>query len=305
MNQRPTARCRELFPDRIHSVAPPHHDSLTGSSEAADRPTVADLGERPNIARVHNYFLGGKDYFADDRLFAHKILELAPRHKRTLHANRAFVTRAARHLVARRGVRQLIEVGMGFPVQRNLHQVAQGIDPDARVVYVDTDPVVLSHARALLATNDRVKVVEGQAHDPYGFLNHQNTRELIDFTRPVAVVLAGSLQFVPSTANPCEAVFQMCGALPPGSYLVLTHPATRPETLLISDLFREHLGGSQPPLAREQMTALFRGLALEPPGVVPVSGWQPDLAPLPGGEAWFYAGVGRIPLRRGEKEHKA
>ncbi|MFI0479519.1 SAM-dependent methyltransferase [Actinomadura sp. 9N215] len=267
---------------------------FTQSEEPGERTSLSGGRMGPNIARVHNYLLGGKDHFALDRDLAHHLLELMPEAEAELRAVRRFAIRAARHLAVRRGVRQFLEFGMGYPGRENVHETAQRFAPQAGVVYVADDPIVLAHARALLATNDRVGVVEGRLHDPDGFMHHRNVRELLDFSRPVAVLLAGSMQFVPPGHNPHRIVAQIRAALSPGSYLVIAHPVARPEWGRLTEIFRDYLGESPSVLTKAQIAAFFDGLDLERPGLVPASEWHPIRASARDGDTWFYAGAGRI-----------
>jgi hypothetical protein len=251
------------------------------------------ISSRANVARVHNYLLGGKDHLAADRALAHRMLELAPNASAVLWANREFVGRAAGHLAARRGVRQFVMVGTGFPGQQNVHDVVQGIDPKARVLYVANDPVVLTHARALLVNNDRVGVVEGDPREPDGFLRDPEAHELIDFTCPVAVLMAGDLHFVTSERDPYEVVARIRDAIAPAGYLVLSHAVARPETILLADMVEEYADEPFSARTKEQIAAFFTGLVLEPPGLVSVSRWSPGTVSVPDDDVWLYAGVGR------------
>ncbi|GAA4603563.1 SAM-dependent methyltransferase [Actinoallomurus liliacearum] len=270
---------------------PPHrHGGRRPTARAVDdRPQPIDFLTEPSIARVCNYLLGGKDHFAVDREIARRLLELAPETPAALQADRDFKKRVVRHLARAHGVRQFIDIGMGLPAEDNVHEIAQRVDPDARVVYVDNDPVALSHARALLAVDRRVTVVEGDLRDPAGLLDHEATLRLIDFTEPVAVLMIGVLHFLTADHDPPGIVAHVRDAIAPGSHLAISHVVARPETARCA----EALGYEKFGRTKEEIMGFFDGLQQEPPGLVSVFRWQPGVEGDGEDDLWLYAGVGR------------
>jgi hypothetical protein len=262
------------------------------------RPGVS--ANAPSVARMNDYFLGGKDNFAADREAAARVLELIPDAKAMGEYVQEFRERVVRYLVEQ-GVTQFVHVSSGLPTKRNVHEVAQSLDPDANVVYVADDPVALNHARALLATNARTGVVEGDILHPDAMLDDPTLSQLIDFDRPVGVMIIGGLQYIPDEDGPFENVARLCERLAPGSFLCLTHAVFdgRPEIAeQIADVFREALnrpkGG---PRNRDQAVRFFDGLELVDPGFIYVRQWRSS-TPVSDQEAkraWVLAGVARKP----------
>jgi SAM-dependent methyltransferase len=241
--------------------------------------------------------LGGKDNYASDRDAVAKILEIGPETPRHALANRAFLGRAVRY-VAGQGVRQFLDVGAGLPTQENVHQVAQATAPDARVVYVDNDPVVLAHARALLATDQQTAAVSGDAREPAGILGNPQIRDLLDLTRPVCVLLVAVLHFVPDATGPARIVAAFRDAMAPGSYLILSHAtnegAPPRERARSDDAVAIYDRASAPLVLRDtgQVTELLDGFSVVEPGLVQVTAWRPDGAFRHGYDA-FLGAVGR------------
>ena len=176
----------------------------------------------PSTARMYDYWLGGHDNFAADRAAALKVSEAAPEAQLMAVENRRFLRRAVRYLAAEAGIAQFLDIGTGLPTQGNVHQVAQDINPAARVVYVDNDPMVLAHSRAL-KTGGNTVVIEADLRDPRAILDQPGTRKLIDFSQPLAVLLVAVLHFISDDEDPHAIVAAIRDALPPGSYLVLSH----------------------------------------------------------------------------------
>src|SRR5579859_7557490 len=189
--------------------------SITSSSFGIDT-TV------PTTARMYDYWLGGHDNFAADRAAALKVSEAAPEAQLMAVETRRFLRRAVRYLAADAGITQFLDIGTGLPTQGNVHQVAQQVNPDARVVYVDNDPMVLAHSRAL-KTSGNTAVIEADLRDPAAILNHPRTLELVDFRKPLAVLLVAVLHFIGPDDDPYGIVGLIQDALPPGSYLVVSH----------------------------------------------------------------------------------
>ena len=250
---------------------------------------------RPNIARVWDYWLGGKDNFAADRELARTMLEVAPLSAQMARENRQFLGRAVRY-VARRGIRQFIDVGAGLPTAVNTHDVAQYANPGARVAYVDNDPVVISHARSLLAKDVGVIAVPGDARQPEAILGDAGLRELIDLTEPVCVIMSGILHFLAPVAAR-EIALAFAKAIVPGSYLIISVGSGNK---LEGDDFTSAYTAARIYIhSRDDIASFFDGLELLPPGVVPVRAWVGE-APAPEIDdrtATFLAGVARKVLR--------
>jgi len=238
----------------------------------------------PNVARVYDYWLGGKDNFAADRAAADASAAVIPQLPLLARENRAFLGRAVR-FCAGAGITQFLDIGSGLPTMENVHEAAGQVTGEARVVYVDNDPVVLSHARALLAT-ERTQAVHGDMTRPGEILSAARATGLIDFARPVAVLLVAILHHIPDRADPagCVAVFR--DALAPGSYLVLSHALLAPGHVdgeePLSDLGRD-LGAAQQGLprgngtrTRAEIAAFFGDMTLVEPGLTDVREWRPD-----------------------------
>ena len=234
-----------------------------------------------HIARVRDYWLGGRDNFAVNRELGDAALAAFPGLVGSVRATRAFLGRAVRYLTAEAGVRQFLDIGAGIPTAHSTHEVAQSIAPDALVCYVDRDPVVFGHARALLASrpHGRTSYLEADLRDTGKIL--AEAASMLDLTQPVAVLLNAVLQFIPDDADPDGIVAALLDAMPPGSYLMLSHPA--------SDLASEPRPDPASPLGRllaqpvtgrshQQVSRFFAGLRLLPPGVVQLPEWRPDLA---------------------------
>ncbi|WP_327048986.1 SAM-dependent methyltransferase [Microbispora sp. NBC_01189] len=250
--------------------------------EAAARAARIDTS-KPSIARVYDFFLGGKDNFAIDRQIGEATLKIAPDAPAAGRSNRAFLRRVVRHLATEAGIRQFLDIGSGLPTQGNVHQVAQEAAPDSRVVYVDNDPIVLVHGRALLATNGSTMVIEADIRDPESILNHPAVRDLIDFTQPVALLLFAILHHLNDHEDPHAIAARFREALPSGSYLALSHfhnpgpsmPEVSAQATTAEKLFNENLGTGRW-RTRDEILAYFGDMELLEPGVVPLAEWRPD-----------------------------
>ncbi len=176
-----------------------------------------------HVARMYDYFLGGKNNYAADRAAAEQFLKVMPQVRVGARVNRRFLVDSVRWLVETAGVRQFVDIGSGLPTQQNVHEVAQGVDKDARVVYVDNDPLVRVHAEALLATTPNTIVIEADLRDPRALLERPELREHIDFSQPVALLLVAVLHFIHDTDEVAGIVKTLCDALPSGSYVVVSH----------------------------------------------------------------------------------
>jgi len=279
-----------------HTVIAADLDELRGAlqpSPAASSGEHAVCTTEPNIARMYAYWLQGKDHYAADRAAASRILERFPEVAEVARANRAFVTRAVRYL-ADHGITQFIDIGSGLPASPNVHETARSITPGARVVYVDLDPVVLAHARALLAVDDNIGVVAGDVRDPARLLRAVAGTGVIDSIRPTGVLLTSLLHFL--TAAEADAAMAVLREwMAPGSYLVIstgTSTGTDPELIR---LLQDAYGGTAPVTGRTEteIAAWFDGLTLVDPGLVDVWAWRPATWRRPvTARARFLAGVG-------------
>ena len=177
---------------------------------------------------MYDYFIGGKNHFAADRQTAAKVLRHSPSIRVAARENRAFLGRAVRYLAAEAGIRQFLDIGTGLPTTNNVHEVAQESAPSARVVYVDNDPLVLAHARALLTSSPegRTAYIHADLRDPEAILSSPVVREVLDFSQPVALILVAILHFVPDEFGPAKILATLTDALPPGSYLASSHLVT-------------------------------------------------------------------------------
>lgn len=255
---------------------------------------------RPHPARVYDYALGGKNHFAADREAAEKGLAQNPTGRIQARENRAFLGRAVRYLAAEAGVRQFLDIGTGLPTTNNVHEVAQAIDPSCRVVYVDNDPMVLAHARALLASSPegRTAYISADLRDPEAILSDPATREVLDFSQPIALMLVAILHFIPDDEKPGEIIRTLLDALPVGSYLVASHATAEHNPggmTAVRRVYRESRISLQYRDADEFARLVFPNLDLVPPGVELVSEWRPEdpgPRPLPS-EVGCYGAVAR------------
>jgi hypothetical protein len=260
--------------------------------------SVAPPGFDPSVAhpaRMYDYFLGGKDNFPADREAAERLLAAVPETRVGARENRAFLQRAIQFLAGEAGIRQFLDIGTGLPTQGNVHEIAQGIAPESRVVYVDNDPVVHVHASALLAGGNTAAIL-ADLRQPEAILNHPQVRGLLDFDQPMGLLLVAVLHFIRDEEDPAGIVARLRDAMAPGSYLVLSHAT--------GDLYPPEIG-AQASGAYDRATAplvlrstaeiarLFDGFELVDPGLVQLSLWRPD-GDLPSARGLF-GGVGRKP----------
>jgi hypothetical protein len=249
-------------------------------------------------ARVYDYWLGGKDNFAADREAGDQVLAVTPGLRERVQANRAFLARAVRYLAAEAGIRQFLDIGTGIPSANNTHEVAQQAAPGSRIVYVDNDPIVLSHARALLAGGPAgtIRYIDGDVRDVASIVAAAG--RALDFTRPVALLLLGILHLIQDAEAPYDIVARLMDALPPGSYLAVSHPASdiHPGQAEAQRRYNERVSTPQTLRTRAEVSRFFGGLDLVPPGVVYVHNWRPghgDIVPPDSVSA--YGGVARKP----------
>jgi hypothetical protein len=257
---------------------------------------------RPHPARMYDYYLGGKNHFAADRELADRALAYWPAGRIGLRENRRFLGRAVRYLTAEAGITQFLDIGSGLPTTNNVHEVAQAVDPSSRVVYVDNDSMVLAHARALLASarEGRTAYIQADLRSPLDILSSPVTRSVLDFTKPVALMLVAVLHFLHDEDKPETVVSTLLDALPSGSYLAASHITAEHNPVGIGNGQRIYREAGIPFHARdadEFAPLAFSGLDLMPPGVVLVSDWRPDSnAPRPkAAEVCCYGGVARKP----------
>ena len=264
-------------------------------------PMVPEIDtSRPHSARVYDYYLGGKNHFAADRVVADQVAQIWPSVRTGAREQRKFLGRAVRFLAGEAGIRQFLDIGTGLPTTDNVHEIAQQIAPSAHIVYTDNDPLVLAHARALLtsAPEGRTAYVHADLRNPADILARPETRGTLDFSQPIALMLVGILPFLVDEDKPAEIIATLVGALPPGSYLVSSH--------VTSDHAPKALGAMENAFLRSGMNGqmrdsdefaelAFTGLQLVPPGVTLVSEWRPDSdAPRPTpAEVSVYGGVAR------------
>ena len=267
------------------------------SAGRLDDPVLFDTSVA-HCARVYDYWLGGKDNFAADRAAAEQAIRDCPDIVPTARANRGFLARTVRFLTAEAGIRQFLDIGTGIPTENNTHDVAQAVAPDSRVVYVDNDPLVLVHARALLASHPdgATAYEEADLRDPGRILDL--AAGLLDFRRPVAVLLLAILHHVDDEDDPYEIVATLMNAVPPGSYLVVSHPASDIGSEAAAKMARNlNEIMAEKITARDHATVarFFDGLELVAPGLVRVSDWRPPAGSNAGFPAAIWAGVARKP----------
>ncbi len=257
-------------------------------------PSTVDV-TRPSVARMYDYYLGGSHNFEADRAAAKQVEQIYPSVAQGAQANRSFLRRAVRHLVAE-GVDQFLDLGSGIPTVGNVHEIAQHDNPNARVVYVDFEPVAVSHSNALLADNPNATAVLADLRSPAAVL--AGAREVLDFDRPVAVLIVAALHFVPDSDDPYGSVAEYLAAFPSGSYLVITHGTqdgiTAEEKAMADRIMQVYRNADNQLTMRShaEVTRFFDGMEILEPGVVLVNDWRPDAYEDPTG---VYGAVARKP----------
>ena len=269
------------------------HESAAGPGE----PVLFDTSTA-HCARVYDYWLGGKDNFAADRRAAEQAIRDFPDIVPTARANRSFLARTVRFLAVEAGIRQFLDIGTGIPTENNTHEVAQRVAPDSRVVYVDNDPLILTHARALLASHPdgATAYEEADLRDPERILGLAGG--LLDFSRPVAVMLLAIIQHIDDEDDPHQIVATLMDAVPPGSYLALSHPANDLDAQGMAKMARTLNEVMAEKIIARDRAAVGRfvdGLQLAEPGLVRVSDWRPPADTPIWGPAALWAGVARKP----------
>jgi hypothetical protein len=250
-------------------------------------------------ARRYDYWLGGKDNFAADRESGDAIAAAFPSVRTAVIENRRFVRRAAAFLAGQAGIRQFLDIGTGIPTSPNVHEIVQAITPASRVVYVDNDPIVLTHARALLASSPEgaTAYIDADLRDPDKITNSAELRGILDFSQPVALILAAILHFIPSEDDPHGIVARLVDALPKGSYLVMSHATN---DFLTPEEAAEIVAGRYGPFfarSEAEFAGFFTGYELVPPGIASVAEWRSEAESQPrptAAEAYTYCAVGRV-----------
>ncbi|HEY1819560.1 MAG TPA: SAM-dependent methyltransferase [Trebonia sp.] len=274
-----------------------------GEAPAPDDGTAAKAGPLAfdtsvaHVARMYDYVLGGKDNYAADRAAAESWVGIDPGALFTVRANRAFLGRSVRYLAQEAGLRQFLDIGTGIPTAGNTHEVAQAIAPEARVVYVDYDPIVLAHARALLTSSEAgaTEYIDADLRDTDKIL--ERASELLDFTKPVAITLVAILHSLPDSDRPHAIVRRLLDAVPSGSYLALTHLGSD----LLDQETQEGLEGLSNRSMQQrismrdqaQVTRFFDGTDLVEPGLVRVEEWRPEAGTAGAGRSSLWGGAGR------------
>jgi SAM-dependent methyltransferase len=262
-------------------------------------PPGVDTG-KANIARVYDWWLGGDHNFRADQDAARAMITIEPNIRAVMRANRAFLGRAVRFLAAEAGIRQFLDIGSGIPTENNVHQVAQGSAPGSRVVYADVDDVAVAHSRLLLEDNRDATVIQADLREPARILADPETQLLLDFTRPVAVLLVAVLHFIPDADDPYQIVATLRDALAPGSYLVICHTCrdADPELAATGEVaYRSRVDAQVVGRTREEIARFFDGFTLIDPGLVWLPEWRPGRAedvPEHPERFWGLVGVGRL-----------
>jgi hypothetical protein len=275
-------------------------DRSSAASEAASEPDEAPAFDTSvaHVARVYNYWLGGKDNFPADRAAAQQAMAAFPDIVLSARANRAFLRRAVTYLVREGGIRQFLDIGTGIPSADNTHEVAQSAAPDSRIVYVDNDPVVLAHARALLTSTPDGATDYIDADLRHADLILAKAAQTLDFTKPVAVMLMAILQQLSEADDPYRVVGTLMAALPSGSYLALSHPAKDIHTAEMAAMAAQlnRMMAEKVTFRTEaEVAPFFAGLELIEPGMTNVPDWRPETAEEAASPAALWAGVARKP----------
>jgi len=265
------------------------------SSTSSENPTIDQ--SVPHSARVWNYWLGGKDHYQVDRAVGDQVMAMFPDITRLARADRAFLGRAVRYLAGEASIRQFLDIGTGLPTADNAHQVAQAIAPESRIVYVDNDPLVLVHARALLTSTPEgaCDYIDADLRDVDKIL--AAAANTLDFTQPVALMLLGIMGQIPDSDHPQSVIKRLMEAMPSGSYLALSDGINTSETFTEAVRhYNENSANTYHPRSPEQITGFFDGLQLVEPGVVDLTSWRPEPTSFADpGEVPGMCGVGRKP----------
>lgn len=255
---------------------------------------------KANIARVYDWWLGGDHNFQADIDAARTSVALDQNMRAAARANRAFLGRAVRFLAEEAGIRQFLDIGSGIPTQNNVHQVAQAVAPGSRVLYVDNDDVAVAHSRLILQDNPDATVIQADLRQPRDILADPSVQLLLDFSRPVGLLLVAVLHFLPDDDQVRDILATLRGALAPGSYLVISHTCRDADPVLARQhekVYTSRVDTTFRMRTREEISELFGGFTLVEPGLVWVPEWRPEsLADVPADPAkyWIQGGVGRL-----------
>jgi hypothetical protein len=276
----------------VPSVGSPPRGSRRDASDSG-MPSI-DMSV-PNVARIYDYLLGGKDNFACDKRAARQLVRLVPEAAQVAGDNRSFLQRAVKFLAAEAGIRQFIDIGTGLPTRGSVHEIAQRWRRDARVLYVDNDPVVVVHAQTLLADNRTAVAINRDLRQPRAVLDHPALQALINLDEPVAVLLVAILHFITNDESPHDIVNEIMEAMPTGSYLVISHGTAEHVDEGIRKKIRKLYDQSSALSARSrvEIERLFRGCDVIEPGIVSVSAWRNGLIASQESRVLCYAGVGK------------
>ena len=271
--------------DGRESTPPPGHDATMSIDTSV-----------AHVARVYDYWLGGKDNFAADRRAGEQAIQAYPDIVYSVRANRAFLARTVRYLAAEAGIRQFLDIGTGIPTANNTHEVAQSVAPGSDVVYVDNDPVVLTHARALLVSGEqgRTNYIDADLRDTGRIL--AEAALTLDFSQPVAIMLMAILQHIDEAEDPNAIVSSLLAAVPPGSYLTISHPAAdlaAQQMAQMAERLNKLMAEKVTFRTRAQVAPFFEGLAMVEPGLVRVQEWRPDTEIEAKSPAALWGGMGR------------
>jgi hypothetical protein len=283
---------------RHESSADGTADIAAAAASSGRAPAKLDAG-LPHPARIYDYWLGGKDNFAADRAVGDEIIEAVPTVPMMVRANRSWMSRTIRYLAGEAGIRQFLDIGTGIPTKPNLHECAQEIAPGCRVVYVDNDPMVLAHARALLTSmpQGRCDYLDADVRDISRILTSTELAATIDPRRPVGIMCASVLMLVADADDPWGIVARLRAWAPQGSYLAISHPSGdhNPEAMAAVVATTARVGITFVPRTRDEVARMFGDWPTVEPGLVPVLAWRPDKPPEDLNAAYYWAGVARKP----------
>ena len=276
----------------------PPADPRTGGGDASGETAPVFDTSVAHVARVYDYWLGGKDNFAADRAAGDQAIAAYPDIVFSVRANRAFLARAVRYLASEAGIRQFLDIGTGIPTANNTHEVAQAVAPSSRIVYVDNDPVVLAHARALLTSmpEGSTNYIDADLRDAGTIL--RQAAATLDFAKPIAVMLMAILQHLDDDDDPYAVVASLMAAVPSGSYLAMTHPASdiaAEEMREMAQRLNKLMAEKVTFRGRAEVTRFFDGLELAEPGMVRVQEWRPNTTAEATSPAALWCGVARKP----------
>jgi hypothetical protein len=251
----------------------------------------------PHSARMYDWWLGGKDNFAADRALGEAFISAIPTIRSMARENRAFLERVVRFLAEDAGIRQFLDIGTGIPTSPNVHEVAQSIAPESHVVYVDHDPIVLAHARALLTSSPegQTAYIDADLGQPEKILTHQSLAATLDMKQPVGLLMIAVLMLLSDEENPWEKAAALMDAMPSGSYVAITHPGRDFDPDAMDDIVTAAKQGNITvvPRLRDDVERFFGDWELLDPGLVPVMAWRPVHPPADPNAAYYWAGVAR------------